>query len=105
MVKVRGKKLSLTTSEYVTKDLVGPKGKRNQNQKAKVAGGRVIKKKGLVGKKRGKNAGAEAIIEEDNNGIGSEEETEVGEVVGNEVLLPETRMSDAPPIKKVQIDI
>ncbi len=70
MVKVRGKKLSLTTSEYV-----------------------------------GRNDGADEIIEED-NGFGSDAETgEVGEVVGNEVLLPETRMSDAPPIKKVQTDI
>jgi hypothetical protein len=28
MVKVRGKKVTLTPSEYVLKDLVGPKGKR-----------------------------------------------------------------------------
>jgi len=87
MVKVRGKKVSLTTSEYVTKDLVGPKGKRS---KLNIKGG-INKKKGKFGKKKA------AVAHEGTPDSGDE----IGQVIGdNEVLLPETRMSDAPPIKK-----
>lgn len=99
MVKVGGKKLRLSTSEYVSKDLAGPKGKRGKKQlKAK----KVQTPTGKIDKKGKKKVPVKEVIDNgDDSGEGGEE-NELGEVVGNEVRLAEVRMSDAPAVKKVK---
>ncbi|ODN03590.1 Ribosome biogenesis protein BRX1 [Orchesella cincta] len=89
MVKVRGKKVALTPSEYVTKDLVGPKGKR----------GSIAKKKAALKKKQA-NGTAQNVGKAPKKNKLASEESDIGEVKGNEIILPEIRFSDAPPPKK-----
>lgn len=94
MVKVKGKKVSLTPSEYVTKDLVGPKGKRKKLAQSLKQKDRLNSKTPVKGRKI-RNGHADKDIVEDGSA------DEIGQLVGNEIHLAETRMSDAPPIKKV----
>ena len=77
MVKVRGKKVDLTPSEYVLKDLSGPKGGRG--------------KKGEGRKKRAARLRQEAEAVAD------------AKIAENQVVLPTSRVSDEPstPLTKV----
>lgn len=95
MVKVRGKKVSPKLSEYVTKDLIGPRGKRKKVNKNKKQQDKLAVNGDAVVATATPGRGKRRKVAEESH------EDAIGEVAGNEVLLPETRTSDAPPIRKV----